>query len=75
MTPDLSLLSGFARGVLLSLHVRDTDTCLHSGSWLLSGCFSNLHLYLSGTRTGLVPVNAPDYVAGPLIRKPAPKAQ
>ena len=33
MTPDLSLLSGFARGVLL-LHVR--DTCLHSGSWLLS---------------------------------------
>ena len=35
MTPDLSLLSGFARGVLLSLHVR--DTCLHSGSWLLSG--------------------------------------
>ena len=37
MTPDLSLLSGFARGVLLSLHVR--DTCLHSGSWLLSGFF------------------------------------
>ena len=35
MTPDLSLLSGFARRVLLSLHVR--DTCLHSGSWLLSG--------------------------------------
>ena len=35
MTLDLSLLSGFARGVLLSLHVR--DTCLHSGSWLLSG--------------------------------------
>ena len=35
MTPDLSLLSGFARGVVLSLHVR--DTCLHSGSWLLSG--------------------------------------
>ena len=35
MTPDLRLLSGFARGVLLSLHVR--DTCLHSGSWLLSG--------------------------------------
>ena len=35
MTPDLSLLSGFARGVLLSLHVRDTR--LHSGSWLLSG--------------------------------------
>ena len=35
MTPDLSLLSGFARGVLLSLHVR--DACLHSGSWLLSG--------------------------------------
>ena len=34
MTPDQSLLSGFARGVLLSLHVR--DTCLHSGSWLLS---------------------------------------
>ena len=39
MTPDLSLLSGVARGVLLSLHVR--DTCLHSGSWLLSGfCLS-----------------------------------
>ena len=35
MTPDLSLLSRFARGLLLSLHVR--DTCLHSGSWLLSG--------------------------------------
>ena len=35
MTPDLSLLSGFARGVLLSFYVR--DTCLHSGSWLLSG--------------------------------------
>ena len=35
MTPDLSLLSSFARGVLLSLHVR--DACLHSGSWLLSG--------------------------------------
>ena len=35
MTPDLNLLSGFARGVFLSLHVR--DTCLHSGSWLLSG--------------------------------------
>ena len=35
MTPDLSLLSGFARGVLLSLHVR--DMYLHSGSWLLSG--------------------------------------
>ena len=35
MTPDLSLLSGFARGLLLSLHVR--DTCLHSCSWLLSG--------------------------------------
>ena len=34
MTPDLSLLSGFARGVSLSLHVRDTS--LHSGSWLLS---------------------------------------
>ena len=30
MTPDLRLLSGFACGVLLSLHVR--DTCLHSGS-------------------------------------------
>ena len=37
MTPDLRLLSGFARGVSLSLHVR--VTCLHSGSWLLSGCF------------------------------------
>ena len=35
MTSDLSLLSGFARGVSLSLHVR--ETCLHSGSWLLSG--------------------------------------
>ena len=35
MTPDLSILSGFARGLLLSLHVR--DTCLHSGWWLLSG--------------------------------------
>ena len=35
MTPDLSLLSGLPRGMLLSLHVR--DTCLHSGSWLLSG--------------------------------------
>ena len=40
MTPDLSLVTGFARGVLLSLHVR--DTCLHSGSWLLSG-FSIFH--------------------------------
>ena len=38
MTPDLSLLSSFACGVLLSLHVR--DTCLHSGSWLLSGSFA-----------------------------------
>ena len=37
MTPDLRLLSGFARGVSLSLHVR--VTCLHSGSWLLSGFF------------------------------------
>ena len=35
VTPDLRLLSGFARGVSLSLHVR--VTCLHSGSWLLSG--------------------------------------
>ena len=35
MTSDLSLLSGFARRVLLSLHVR--DTYLHSGSWFLSG--------------------------------------
>ena len=34
MTPDLRLLSGFARGVSLSLSVR--VTCLHSGSWLLS---------------------------------------
>ena len=40
MTPDLSLLSGFARGVLSSLHVR--DTCLHSGSWLLSGLVNRL---------------------------------
>ena len=37
MTPDLRLLGGFACGVLLSLHVR--DTCLHLGSWLLSGHF------------------------------------
>ena len=37
MTPELRLLSGFARGVSLSLHVR--VTCLHSGSWLLSGFF------------------------------------
>ena len=37
MTPDLSHLSGFARGVLLALHVR--DTCLHSGWWLLSAFF------------------------------------
>ena len=37
MTPDLSLLSDFARGVLLSLHVR--DTCLHLRSWLLSVFF------------------------------------
>ena len=35
MTPDLRLLSGFARGVSLSLHVP--VTCLHSGSWPLSG--------------------------------------
>ena len=35
MTPDLRLLSGFPCGMLLSLHTR--DTCLHSGSWLLSG--------------------------------------
>ena len=35
MTPDLSLRNGFARGLLLSLQIR--DTCLHSGSWLLSG--------------------------------------
>ena len=33
MTPDLRLLSDFARGVSLSLHAR--VTCLHSGSWLL----------------------------------------
>ena len=38
MTPDLRLLSDFACGVSLSLHVR--VTCLHSGSWLLSGSFS-----------------------------------
>ena len=37
MTPDLGLRSGFARGVSFSLHVR--VTCLHSGSWLLSGFF------------------------------------
>ena len=35
MTPDLSILIGFARGVLLSL--RCTCQCLHSGSWILSG--------------------------------------
>ena len=34
MTPDLRLLSVFARGVSLSLHVR--VTCLHSGSYLVS---------------------------------------
>ena len=44
MTPDLRLLSGFARGVLLSLHVR--DMCLHSGSWLLSLFFIVLLLCL-----------------------------
>ena len=35
MTSDLLFLNGFACGVSLSLHVR--VTCLHSGSWLLSG--------------------------------------
>ena len=35
MTPDLRLLSGFARGVSVSLHVR--VTCLHSGLWLRTG--------------------------------------
>ena len=40
MTRDLSLLSRFDRGLLLSLHVR--HTCLHSGSWLLSGCVQGL---------------------------------
>ena len=49
MTPDLSLQSGFARGVLLSLHVR--DTCLHSGSWLLSGSFLQFCCALSGNVT------------------------
>ena len=34
LTPDLRLLSGFARGLSLSLPVR--VTCLHSGSWLPS---------------------------------------
>ena len=45
MTPDLSLLSGFACGMLLSLHVR--DTCLHSGSWLLSGFFIFATIYIN----------------------------
>ena len=40
MTPVLRLLSGFARAVSLSLHVR--VTCLHSGSWLLSGFLSEI---------------------------------
>ena len=35
MTPDLSILIGFTRGVLLSL--RCACHCLHSGSWILSG--------------------------------------
>ena len=48
MTPDLSLLSGFAGGVLLSLHVR--DTCLHSGSWLLSGFKSIASASCQGTQ-------------------------
>ena len=42
MTPDLRLLSGFARGVSSSLHVRVTR--LHSGSWLLSGLLLLLSL-------------------------------
>ena len=50
MTPDLSLLSGFARGVLLSLHVR--DTCLHSGSWLLSGFLQPLFSIMRKRPTG-----------------------
>ena len=37
MTPDLSILIGFARGMLLSL--RCTCQYLHSGSWIPSGCF------------------------------------
>ena len=44
MTPDLRLLSGFARRVSLSLHVR--VACLHSGSWLLSGFLVNYRLGL-----------------------------
>ena len=44
MTPDLRLLSGFARGVSLSLHVR--VTCLYSGSWLLSGSFFKVYCAL-----------------------------
>ena len=48
MTLDLSLLSGFGRGVLLSLHVR--DTCLHSGSWLLSGLHMKRGLFLCWSR-------------------------
>ena len=45
MTPDLRLLSGFARGVSLALHVR--VTCLHSGSWLLSGFVQGLRVFLT----------------------------
>ena len=45
MTPDLHLKSGFARGVSLSLPVH--VTCLHSGSWLLSGFSLKSHKYMS----------------------------
>ena len=64
MTPDLSLLSGFAPGVLLSLHVR--DTCLHTGSWLLSFFFSAT-FSTCATNFGpqqLPPLQAPGGTAG-----------
>ena len=35
MTPDLSFLTDVACGLFVSLRVR--VTCLHSGSWILSG--------------------------------------
>ena len=48
MTSDLRLLNGFACGVSLSLHVR--VTCLHSGSWLLSGFLGIRFLGFGGFR-------------------------
>ena len=44
MTPDLSILIGFARGVLLSF--RCTCQCLHSGLWIRSGAilFTSFHI-------------------------------